>query len=81
MGSLAQQGAGGGGESREAVASLARAIAALHSYLDLVRDPKSRATATQCLARLEQLRGDHMPDNSQAGSGAPQGGQAPGSPY
>jgi len=76
IGALAQQSVGqGGGDSREAVAALARGIAALHSYLDLVQDPKNRATVTQCLARLESIRGGHMPDQSQGQGGPPAQGQ------
>jgi len=72
IGALAQQSVGqGGGDSREAVAALARGIAALHSYLDLVQDPKNRATVTQCLARLESIRGNHMPDQANQGQGGP----------
>jgi len=63
MGALAQSGQGQSqGDSQQAVAALARGIAALHAYLDLVQDPKTRATVTQCLARLESIRGNHMPD-------------------
>jgi hypothetical protein len=55
-------------DSPRAAAALSAAIVALHAFLRVERDPQDRASATQCLAKLESIRGKKMP-GAQAGGG------------
>lgn len=80
---LAQGMAGGGSgvpgapDNPRAAAALATAIVALHAFLRIEQDPQDRAAATQCLAKLESMRGKKLGSPAQAApAGPPQG--APG---
>jgi hypothetical protein len=71
---------GGGGtpgapDNPQAAAALSAMIVAGHAFLRTERDPMDRAAVTQCLAKLESLRGKKMPGAQQGGSG---GGQSSG---
>jgi hypothetical protein len=48
-------------DSPRAAAALSTAIVALHAFLRVERDPADRAAATQCLAKLESMRGKKIP--------------------
>lgn len=66
-------------DSPRAAAALSAAIVALHAFLRVERDAADRAAATQCLAKLETIRGKKMPGASGGGSGAGNpGGSMPG---
>lgn len=77
-GASSGDGAGGSGipgspDNPRAAAALSTAIVALHAFLRAERDPADRASATQCLAKLESLRGKKMPGAS-LGANHPGGG-------
>lgn len=57
----------GAPDNPRAAASLSAAIVALHAFLRVERDPQDRAAATQCLAKLESLRGKKMPGQQNSG--------------
>lgn len=78
FGSLAANPIGGtpnAPDSAEAARALATGIVALHAFLRIEKDPQDRAAVTQCLAKLESIRGKKMPGASAGGNS---GGNIPG---
>lgn len=68
MGDLAAGSSGGqpgSPDNPRAAAALSSAIVALHAFLRTEKDPQDRAAATQCLAKLESMRGKKLPGASQ----------------
>lgn len=57
----------GSPDSPRAAAALSAAIVALHAFLRVERDAQDRAAATQCLAKLEGMRGKKMPGATPSG--------------
>lgn len=58
-------------DSPRAAAALSTAIVALHAFLRVEKDPQDRAAATQCLAKLESMRGKKIPGGNMATSSSP----------
>lgn len=59
----------GAPDTPQAAAALSAMIVAGHAFLRTERDPQDRAAITQCLAKLESIRGKKMPGQNQGNSG------------
>lgn len=73
---LASRGLPNAPDNPQAKKALDLAVLALHQFLDNEKDPQDRAAVTQCLAKLESIRGKKMTGQNLGGqAGGPSGPQ------